>query len=392
MKRIMSEPWDAVIVGAGPAGAATATLLARAGRRVALVDAAHFPRQKVCGEYLSAAAWELLAEMRLGPTRAMGVPLTRMRLDTPNGRGVAADYDFDPTRQPAALSRWKLDAMLVGTACAAGAELFSGFRVRTIPISGGKVTGVCCSAVDDANEHLELTTSLVVAADGRRSRVVQETGRRVVRPSGLVGFKRHVRPESLAAYEGVLAMYAQRGGYIGVCPTELGTINVCGMIPAARLQATHGDFGAAMQDWVAADSSLQELLALPAQQAEAWHTIPDVSRQRAMPEAEGVIYVGDAMGTIEPLAGQGMTMALAGAKLAAKFLIEADRKPIDRLRQCAYGAKWHGAFDRRITAAARFGDLLRRPRLLAAAIAGCELFPGLAPALMRKAYARVAAL
>jgi flavin-dependent dehydrogenase len=388
----MTETWDAVIVGAGPAGAATATLLARAGRRVALVDAAHFPRQKVCGEYLSAAAWELLAEMKLGPTRAMGVPLTRMRLDTPDGRGVAADYDFDPARRPAALSRWKLDAMLVGTACAAGAELFAGYRVREIPIGGGKVTGVRCSAVDDASEHLELMTSLVVAADGRRSRVVQETGRRVVRPNGLVGFKRHVRPASLAPFDGVLAMYAQRGGYVGVCPTELGTINVCGMIPAARLQATHGDFAAAMQDWVSADSPLRELLALPAQQAEAWHTMPDVSRQRAMPAVEGVIYVGDAMGTIEPLAGQGMTMALAGARLAAKFLIEAERKSIDNVLQRAYEAKWRAVFDRRIMAAAYFGDLLRRPKLLAAAIAGCELFPGLAPVLMRKAYARVAAL
>ena len=55
-------------------------------------------------------------------------------------------------------------------------------------------------------------------------------------------------------------------------------------------------------------------------------------------------------------------------------------------------AKWRAVFDRRIMAAAYFGDLLRRPKLLAAAIAGCELFPGLAPALMRKAYARVAAL
>jgi len=388
----MAQPWDAVIVGAGPAGAATATLLARAGRRVALVDAAHFPRQKVCGEYLSAAAWELLEETQLGPTRDLGVPLTRMRLETPSGRGVGADYDFEPGRQPAALSRWKLDAMLVGTACAAGVELYSGFRVREVKIEGGKVTGIGCSAVADANEHLELPTSLVVAADGRRSCVVQTTGRRVIRSSGLVGFKRHVRPADRSAYDGLLAMYAQPGGYVGVCPTELGTLNICGLIPAMRLQATHGDFGRAMQEWIAPSSPLQSLVMLPAHQAEAWHTIPDVSRQRAMPEVEGVIYVGDAMGTIEPLAGQGMTMALAGARLAAKLLLEIGRLPLDRTLQQRYGVQWHAAFDRRIAAATHFGDLLRRPKLLAAAIAGCDLIPGLAPVLMQKAYGRVAAL
>jgi flavin-dependent dehydrogenase len=104
------------------------------------------------------------------------------------------------------------------------------------------------------------------------------------------------------------------------------------------------------------------------------------------------VYVGDAMGTIEPLAGQGMTMALAGARLLAKFLLDADAKPIDRALQRSYAAAWHRAFDRRITAASCFGDLLRRPRLLAAAIAGCDMVPGLAPALMQKAYGRVAAL
>lgn len=388
----MHGKYDAIIVGAGPAGAATAVLLARAGRKVALVDIAHFPRQKVCGEYLSAAAWELLAEMELGPTRSMGVELARMRLDTPSGRGVAADYDFEPARRPAALSRWKLDALIVGTACAAGVDLYSGYRVRTVRLSQGKVTGLSCSAVDDPDEHLELQSTLVIGADGRRSRVVQETGKRVVRSSGLVGFKRHVRPTDMKRYEGVLTMFAEPGGYVGVCPTELGTLNVCGLIPQARLQAAHGDFSRAMQDWITPESPLRVLVEMPSHQEEAWHTMPDVARQRSLPEAEGVVYVGDAMGTIEPLAGQGMTMALAGARLLARCLIRADGKPVDQAQQRAYGVAWHTAFDRRIGDASRFGDLLRSPRLLAAAIAGCDLIPGLAPSLMKRAYGRVAAL
>lgn len=388
----MNRNFEIIVVGGGPAGAAAATLLARAGRRVALVDVAHFPRQKVCGEYLSAAAWELLETMQLGPTRALGVELTRMRLDTPSGRGVGADYDFEPARRPAALSRWKLDALLVGTACAAGVELYSGYRVRTVRAAAGRVTGVDCSAVRDPEEHLELAAPLVVAADGRRSKVVQETGRRTVRSSGVVGFKRHVRPPDMKAYEGVLSMYAEAGGYVGVCPTELGTLNICGLIPQARLQAAHGDFARAMNAWIGPNSPLRPLVEMPAEQDEAWHTMPDVARQWARPELEGVVYVGDAMGTIEPLAGQGMTMALAGARLLAKSILRADGRPITRDEQRRYAAAWHSTFDRRITDAARFGDLLRRPRLLAAAIAGCDLIPGLAPSLMKKAYGRVAAL
>lgn len=388
----MNRRFEVIVVGAGPAGATVAALLARARRKTALVDIARFPRQKVCGEYLSAAAWELLEQMQLGPTRAIGVELRRMRLDTPSGRGVAADYDFDPARRPAALSRWKLDAILVGTACAAGAELFSGYRVRSVRVSGGIASGVVCSAVGDAEEHFELSAPLIVAADGRRSRVVQETGRRTVSSSGVVGFKRHVRPPSMKEYEGVLSMFAEPGGYVGICPTELGTLNICGLIPQARLQAVHGDFARAMREWIGPESPLRPLVEMPAEQEAAWHTMPDVARQRARPEVDGVLYVGDAQGTIEPLAGQGMTMALAGARLLADSILRLDGKPLERDAQRRYEATWLTTFDRRIKDAARFGDLLRRPRLLATAIAGCDLIQGLAPSLMKKAYGRVAAL
>src|SRR5206468_652096 len=64
-------PWDAVVVGAGPAGAATALHLARAGARVILLDRARFPRDKPCSEYLSPETTRLLA--RLGDGVVAGV-------------------------------------------------------------------------------------------------------------------------------------------------------------------------------------------------------------------------------------------------------------------------------------------------------------------------------
>src|SRR5262245_53673876 len=67
-RRRVVDRFDALVIGGGPAGATTALLLAEAGWSVALVEQKQFPRRKVCGEYLSATNWPVLA--RLGVAEA----------------------------------------------------------------------------------------------------------------------------------------------------------------------------------------------------------------------------------------------------------------------------------------------------------------------------------
>src|SRR3989454_8624885 len=69
---VVTDRWDVVVVGAGPAGATTALLLARAGASVLLVDRARFPRDKACSEYLSPATTEILERLGGGVLRARG--------------------------------------------------------------------------------------------------------------------------------------------------------------------------------------------------------------------------------------------------------------------------------------------------------------------------------
>ena len=103
-----SKPYDVVIVGAGPAGAALAIHASRAGRRVVVIDTAHFPRQKVCGEYLSSAAWHLLEELGVGDLEPLAVPLTTMELSASERRRLTIDF-VDPRDRPRALSRLAMD-------------------------------------------------------------------------------------------------------------------------------------------------------------------------------------------------------------------------------------------------------------------------------------------
>src|SRR5260370_6598885 len=96
--------WDAVVVGAGPAGSATARLLAQAGARVLLLDRAQFPRDKPCSEYLSPQSTRVLEH--LGPDLVRAVEaaapahLYGMKLVAPSGRVAVGRFTGVDGRAP----------------------------------------------------------------------------------------------------------------------------------------------------------------------------------------------------------------------------------------------------------------------------------------------------
>lgn len=383
-----NDEWDVIVAGAGPAGATTAALLARQGRRVALVDAAHFPRQKVCGEYLSAAAWRLLERLELEVPRSLAMPLTSLQLSASARRCVTVAYPDDVARQPAALGRDVFDLRLAQAAERAGATLACGMRLRSVLHDRGRVVGVEIVDVADPALVRELRAPLVIAADGRRSRVVQETGRIQAGRSEIVGFKRHVAVDDFSAYENRISMHAAPGCYVGVCPVAPGIVNLCGTMPKRWMQQAHGRIGEALRTLLPRDTPLMPLLTASDDPVAAWHSMPEVSQQRSRHGMAGVLYVGDAMGTIEPLTGQGMTMALAGAQLVASLLYESHASTADAELQRRYESAWRKQFARPIAAAAWFGRILRRPRLLQGLLGTSQLLPGLTKSLVQQAHRR----
>jgi menaquinone-9 beta-reductase len=368
--------FDVIIAGAGPAGATLALRLARAGRRTALVDLAAFPRQKVCGEYLSPAAWRILDELGLGSLRAGAVELDRMRVAVPSGRHL--DCPFETGAAPAALSRYRFDGALVDAARQAGVELFLERRVRQVNFAAGTVEGVSLVDVRHAGEPVELAAPIVVAADGRRSQVVRDTGTFLGKPAGLVGYKRHLRVDDMRPFTGLIAMHSLPGGYLGICPVDDRTLNLCGLLPKERLQEARGDVTAALRDWISPHWPLAGLLDACPQHSDAsaeddglsrWSTMPDVAPQSAEPRVDGVLYIGDAMQTIEPLTGQGMTVALASARLAAEQILAAPRGRIEADERRRYALEWRRRFGPAIRWSAWFARLLRSPRTVASLMA-----------------------
>jgi len=123
---------DAIIVGAGPAGAAAALLLARAGWDVAIVEKSSFPRRKVCGEFISATTMPLLYALNVAQAflAQAGPPVRRVGLY----EGETAVDALMPAPETGnagwgrALGREHLDTILLRAAVRAGAELWQPWR------------------------------------------------------------------------------------------------------------------------------------------------------------------------------------------------------------------------------------------------------------------------
>jgi flavin-dependent dehydrogenase len=364
-----ARTFDVAIAGAGLAGASLAIRLLRSGARVALLDAHRFPRDKLCGEYISPEGASALERLGLGPdlARLGGRDVSEVRLSTPRGTVLSAGVTCGDRRPGLSLSRRALDDLLVRTAEREGVAILQWHRVAGPIVEEGRVVGL--DARDAANRAVCVRAVVVVAADGRHSPLVKRTGRLRARsrfrPEHF-GLKRHVRIADAAADEpeGVVGLHLVPGGYGGTSRVEDGATNFCALLPEADLKAHRGDLDALAADLLRRNPFLADFWE-SSTPAGPWKTVAGVRVEHARPLMPGILYAGDCQGTIDPLGGQGMTMALLGSESLAPLVLEALARGVadDRLQRKRQ-ADWHRRFDRRIDLCRAFHHALVSPVLI----------------------------
>ena len=333
---------DLAIIGAGPAGSTLAALLAARGVSVALYDRDAFPRDKLCGEFLSYDALPVLEPLGVvDEINRAGAP----HIDRCRVVGSKRTYEFAFPHPARGVSRFYFDDLLLRVAERSGAR-------RTTP---GLVTDLA-----------EVNAKIIVGAWGRWGRFDQQLGRAFVRDQAHrnFGFKRHYRPGS----GNVIELYSFKRGYLGVNAVEGNLTNICGLVHASRLAGHKGRWDAFIETIRAEEPRLEELYARhePAQDGYL-SSEPVIFRARSAVEG-GVFMIGDASGIIDPLTGNGMAMAIQSALLAAPHIMRllggAERAAVEN----AYRAEHAAMFGRRIGWSRRVARLLSRPGLLDAAL------------------------
>jgi flavin-dependent dehydrogenase len=302
MKRV-----DTIVVGGGPAGAATACGLAAAGREVVLIERGDAPHHKVCGEFLSVETQTQLHALGVDAAALGAAAIERVAIYSP-ARSVDTALPF----RALSLSRYRLDDALLRRAEVCGAPIERGVGVRNVTPDGEGWLVRCDNDEEMRCRHLVLATGKL----GLRG--IDDT-----RDGSRVGLKMHLRLTDAArrALAGRVELYFLDRSYAGLELIEDGIANLCLLMPRDRVARLGAAWPAVQNHLTQALPSLAERLtgALPLWDKPLAVVCPAAGHLHR--EAGPAVYrVGDRLAHIPPFTGDGLAIALASARLAAEHI------------------------------------------------------------------------
>ncbi len=344
----MDEPilYDVAIIGGGLAGLSLAIQIARENHKVILFEKETYPFHKVCGEYISMESWPFL--QRLGiPLEKMELPrITKLQVTAPDGTALNGEMPLGGF----GISRYTLDAMLKDLAVNAGATVHENSKVTDVNFDGGAFT----LTTGEGNFR-----SLVCCGSyGKRSNLdvkwkrpfTQNNSRKL---SQYAGIKYHIEttfpPDTIA-------LHNFKNGYCGISKIEDGKYCLCYLTHTSNLKKNDQSVEKMEEQVLSTNPHLKTIFTGSKKLFPKPVSIAQVSFLHKTQVEDHVLLLGDAAGMITPLCGNGMSMALHAAKIAAGHIESFLHQRTNRRQfEMGYTAEWKKQFSRRL----RYGRLIQ---------------------------------
>lgn len=375
----MQTNFDAIIIGAGPAGSTAAILLARAGWSVALVEKQRFPRRKVCGECIAASNLPLLEALGIGIEfdAHAGPPLHQVAL-MQRERTIIANLppaEFLRHSWGRALGRETLDTLLLEQARLARTIVLQPWTVESMEGLAGDHR--CEIRSIESGKREILRAPVLIAANGSweslpSGRATRRLGRR---PSDLFAFKANFRGSALT--NGLLPVLSFKGGYGGMVVAGDGITTLACCIRSDRLEALRHEAPGMRAGDVVENALKQDCRGVaealgPARREGEWLASGPIAPGIRLRYDDEHFRIGNAAGEAHPIIGEGMSMAIQSAWLLCSHLIFT-KQGQGIVAKAAwhqdvghqYRADWRRHFAPRLRIAALFAHLAMRPAVSA---------------------------
>lgn len=320
----MQNEYDVIISGAGPAGATAASLLARRGLRVLLIDRQAFPRDKICGDGLTPGTVQLLLDLGFNTIleKVYAYPIERMRFRTPGG--VLLDHAMQAKTGSAGflvIPRLKLDDFLYRQALSHGAEPLQA-RVTGVLLEGGKVAGV---RLYKGKSGQAIRSKVLLAADGASSAITRQmTGRPIRHKNHFIAIRAYLN--SIRIIPHCVEFFWLKDwlpGYAWIFPLSEQRANVGLGIPMAQYQRRKPKMERLFKEFLRSDMMSRRFSGAPDYRQMAVWPIPMAAETSPQIAFDGLLMAGDAAALVDPFSGEGLHNAILSGSLAAETIMRA---------------------------------------------------------------------
>jgi flavin-dependent dehydrogenase len=349
------KKYDVAIVGGGPAGSIAALNLNRLGFDVCLIEKKSFPRETLCGEFLSKEVTLNLKQLNLFQNFLLlqPNPITSFKFYFDNGEFLETKLNFTAF----GLKRGRFDAFLLASVKEKGIDVLQPVEVKAIQFRMNSY----CIAIHDGSFLIEIKADKVIAAYGRQNILDKKLNRKFLSSrSSLNGIKFHIDDSAFHNLEkDTIKIFTSDSIYCGLNTVDENKVTICFlekrnnslMHPREQLKKlmkTNKSFGKLFNE-----SIFKILEELP-----VYGTGNIYFGNRELVK-NGVYMIGDAAAVIAPLAGDGIGMAFEGARLVADVFLRQRIEKLDDLEtEKIYNKEWKRLFNKRILTAKAVQNIL----------------------------------
>ncbi|PWJ40133.1 NAD(P)/FAD-dependent oxidoreductase [Sediminitomix flava] len=345
------------IIGGGLSGLCCAIHLKLLGHDVQVFEKSSYPRHKVCGEYLSLEVLPYLNQLGLELTNYELPIIDRLQVSGINGIKLKSKLPLGAI----GISRYLLEELLYRRALELHIPILTNCKIDNI------------KKVDNQFELTHKTqtfkTNISIIAAGRKSIFDRLLNRKAFEiKSPFVGIKYHLS-SNLEIPSNLISLHNFRGGYAGISQIEDGKFNFCYLVHQNKLKASNSI--RELEEVVLKENpELKSILDNSTSLFKTPLTVQNVSFSAKSSVENGIYFLGDSAGSIAPLCGNGMAMAIHSAKLLADALHKKDL-----YTENSYQEKWRKSFKTRLKIGQHFQKLLGQNTVTNLSLRAIKILP-----------------